>query len=255
MSTGLYTHTTRGTGTILTALIYNGDHQNHITNQNPEMTGAYADSVGEFQTTFDPGGVGTENLPASLADELGALRFVIQAVTGGAQWYDVPAVPIGPGDVVGPAGGVVDGEFAQFDGTTGKLLQGSGLLEADSAAVRASTDNRVMTAEQLEDAAAFVTLTETAGAIAVDWSTFINATVTIDQNSTISNPTSGKPGQWRFIVIAGNDATDRTLSFGNQFGGTLPSLTDIDSTNKYLIAIYCKTATQFLAFSADATDA
>lgn len=37
----------------------------------------------------------------------------------------------GAGDVVGPDGGVVDTEVALFDGATGKLLQGSGILLAD----------------------------------------------------------------------------------------------------------------------------
>ena len=43
----------------------------------------------------------------------------------GANW--APAAPSGggSGDVVGPAGGVVDGEFTLYNGTTGKLIKGS----------------------------------------------------------------------------------------------------------------------------------
>jgi hypothetical protein len=198
-----------------------------------------------LQTTFDPGGVGSENLPASLADELGALRFVIQALTGGAQWYDVPPVPIGPGDVVGPAGGVVEAEYAQFDGTTGKLLQGSGYLNATVANVRAAAANALLNAALLESAAAEVTLTETAGAVAVDWDTFINGVVTVDQASVISNPTNGQPGTYRTIRVLGNDATNRTITFGNQFLGTLPTITDADNDKEYLLTIRCITATHF----------
>lgn len=248
MSTGLYTHTTRGTGTILTALIYNADHVNHITNQNPEMTGAYSDSVGEFQTTFDPGGVGSENLPASLADELGALRFAIQAIAGGAQWYDVPAVPVGPGDVVGPSGGVVEAEFAQFDGTTGKLLQGSGYLIATVANVRAAAANALLNAALLESAAAEVTLTD-AATIAVDWDTFINGVVTLTANRALGNPTNGQPGTYRTIRVLGNDATNRTLTFGAQYLGTVPTITDADADKEYLLTIRCITATHFAVVS------
>lgn len=87
MSTGLYTHTTRSTGTVLTAAIYNGDHVNHITNQNPSMTGAYSDNVTQMQASTDPGGVGTESLAGSLAGELERIRFAIKRLAGAAQWY------------------------------------------------------------------------------------------------------------------------------------------------------------------------
>src|SRR5262245_44461939 len=91
MSVGLYSHTTRATGTILTAAIYNSDHQNHITNQNPTMTGALSDNLSEHQDTDDPGGLGTEVLAANLAEELKQLRFCISRITGKAQWYIAPA--------------------------------------------------------------------------------------------------------------------------------------------------------------------
>lgn len=91
MSTGLYTHTTRGTGTILTAAIYNGDHQNHITNANPTMIGGHSDSIAQYQATLDPGGVGTEVLPTNLSGEIERLRFAIKRITGKAQWYEAPS--------------------------------------------------------------------------------------------------------------------------------------------------------------------
>src|SRR5580765_313906 len=91
MSSGLYSHTTRGTGTVLTAAIYNADHTNHITNQNPSMTGAYSDNVTQMQLTTDPGGIGTESLAPSLAGEIERLRFQLKAITGGAQWYAPPS--------------------------------------------------------------------------------------------------------------------------------------------------------------------
>lgn len=91
MSVGLYSHTTRGTGTVLTAAIYNADHVNHITNQNPTMTGALADNVAQYQTNVDPGGIGSESLPTNLAGELERLRFCIKRLTGKAQWYAAPS--------------------------------------------------------------------------------------------------------------------------------------------------------------------
>lgn len=100
MSVGLYSHTTRATGTVLTATIYNGDHVNHITNQNPLSTGAYSDNVGQMQAVTDPGAVGTESLAGSLGGELERLRFAIKRIAGGAQWYSAPAL----GPIVPPLG-------------------------------------------------------------------------------------------------------------------------------------------------------
>lgn len=94
MSSGLYSHTTRGTGTVLTAAIYNGDHQNHITNQNPSMTGAYSDNVTQMQLLTDPGGIGSESLASSLAGEIERLRFTIKGITGKTQWYAPPATTL-----------------------------------------------------------------------------------------------------------------------------------------------------------------
>ena len=94
MSSGLYTHTTRGVGTVLTAAIYNADHQNHITNHNPSMMGGFSDSVGEMQTNVDPGGLGTESLASSLAEELAHIRFVIKRLQGTAQWYMAPVTTL-----------------------------------------------------------------------------------------------------------------------------------------------------------------
>ncbi|MDE1839571.1 MAG: hypothetical protein KGH87_06595 [Thaumarchaeota archaeon] len=112
MSIGTYTITTRAVGTVLTATIYNTDHQNHVNNQNPQGTGAYSDNVAQMQATRSPGGVGSEVLASSLADELGSLRYMVlkalQHQDGtGAQWYATPELitnntgsAVSAGDVV-----------------------------------------------------------------------------------------------------------------------------------------------------------
>jgi len=55
------------------------------------MTGALSDSVGQYQTVTDPGGVGSEALAPSLAGELERLRFCIKRLTGKTQWYTAPS--------------------------------------------------------------------------------------------------------------------------------------------------------------------
>lgn len=95
MSSGLYSHTTRATGTILTAAIYNADHQNHITNDNPSMQGAYSDNVAQMQTQTDPGEVGSESLAGSAAGEWERVRFAIAEIKGTTYWYTTAATNLG----------------------------------------------------------------------------------------------------------------------------------------------------------------
>lgn len=88
--TALYSHTTRSTGTVLTAAIYNADHQNHIDNGIPAQLDDYSVNVTEMRATTDPGEVGTESQPTSLAGELERLRYAIADLKKSAQWYESP---------------------------------------------------------------------------------------------------------------------------------------------------------------------
>lgn len=94
MSSGLYSHTTRGIGTVLTAAIYNADHNNHITNANPSQHGGYSDSVAEMRTMVNPGGVGSEVLSTDLAGELARLRYTINRIAGTTHWYEAPVTSL-----------------------------------------------------------------------------------------------------------------------------------------------------------------
>ncbi len=87
MAAGSYSHTTRSTGTILTANIYNTDHQNHIDNDDFQHMDDYSSNVSQMQSTTNPGGVGTESLATTAAGEIERLRYMIGQVVGGAQWY------------------------------------------------------------------------------------------------------------------------------------------------------------------------
>lgn len=91
MGAGLYSHTTRASGLTLTANIYNFDHQNHIDNQNTTATDDYSSTVVEMQTATDPFPASSESQATSLAGELERLRYQINQMLGGSQWYhDVP---------------------------------------------------------------------------------------------------------------------------------------------------------------------
>lgn len=112
--------------------------------------------------------------------------------------------------------------------------------------VRAATAGRfVFTVDKLESAAAGVALTD-AATVAVNWDNAINFTLTVTTNRIIGNPTNGQPGTWRTILVQGNDATDRTITFDTQYLGELPVVTDADSGRKYLLMIYCVSASHFV---------
>lgn len=87
---GLYSHTSRASGLILTAAIYNADHTNHITNHVPDQMDDYSATVGQMQTQTDPGESGSESQSSSLAGELERMRFMMAEITGKTYWYESP---------------------------------------------------------------------------------------------------------------------------------------------------------------------
>jgi hypothetical protein len=183
------------------------------------------------------------------------------------------------GQVTGPDGGVVAGQLAIFGDTSGSVIEGAednssppapvtigdildasalpdageaqrGVIEmATNAEIRsAATGAKAVMAEDLKTASTGVALSD-AATVAVDWNAAINFTLTVTANRAIGNPTNGQPGTWRTILVQGNDATDRTITFGNQYLGEVPTITDCDSTRWYLLTIFCVSATHFVVSS------
>jgi len=87
--------------------------------------------------------------------------------------------------------------------------------------------DKALSTDTVWGAAATVTLTD-AATIAVDMSTFINATVTLAGNRTLGNPSNTKDGQTGVIKIAQDGSGSRTLAYSANWkfaGGTDPILT------------------------------
>jgi len=121
---GNYTITTRATGTILTAAIYNSDHQNHVDNCTPQGVGGYSSNTTQMAIKTDPGATGSESLAGSAAGELERLRFCLARLGGTTKWYDPPTIvnvktylPVGDGIADDRAAFVSAAAAAQ--GTTG----------------------------------------------------------------------------------------------------------------------------------------
>lgn len=124
-------------------------------------------------------------------------------------------------------------------------VNGVVMLATDAEIQQSAAGSNVIAASALASAAAIVTLTD-AATIAVDWSTFINGIVTVTANRALGNPTNGQPGEWRTIQIIGNSASARTITFGGQYQGNVPTITDVTSSKAYLFSILCLTSTSFM---------
>jgi hypothetical protein len=98
---GTYTIVTRAAGTIVTASIYNSDHQTHINGRNADAgMASHSDNVPQMQRITDPYPSSVESLAPSLGGEIERLRFdiadlkgVLNGGTAVGNWYD----PLYPG--------------------------------------------------------------------------------------------------------------------------------------------------------------
>jgi len=137
-----YTHVTRSNGTILTATIYNTDHQNHIDHNIPEDIDDFSINAAEMQTATDPGEVGSESLATSLSEELARLRFAIKEMKGTAQWYETVSVALS--------------QVVAADPITLTNKTGAGLVAGDVVAIDIANDSAVALDDTLSSVRRFV---------------------------------------------------------------------------------------------------
>ena len=138
----------------------------------------------------------------------------------------------GSGDVIGPAGGTVDGELAVFDDTTGKLLRkpGSGATEAAIAANTAKTSN----VEHTGDVAGATVLLIADDKVITR--TILNSNVTLEKLEDI--PTANVLGRVTGGTGAVEDLTATQLT-------TIPNV--FTSSLKGLVPASGGTSTQYLS--------
>lgn len=139
-----------------------------------------------------------------------------------------------------------------LDPTTGVLSNTSpsnGV--ASDANVRAATGTGDIISSQLASAAAIVTVTY-AATTTLAWDTFINADITLTANVTLANPTGVVAGTFRTLLVKGSSATARTIAFGTNFKGSIPSIADVTSTKYYLLTMYAYTTTHIIVTSVQA---
>lgn len=110
--------------------------------------------------------------------------------------------------------------------------------------VASAASNKVLTTDHMETANAYGTLTD-AATIAVDWDTALGWECTPSTNRILGNPTNGQPNTVRNVLLNPASGGNRTVTFGNQYLGTLPVISDLSSTVWYLLTIYCISSTHF----------
>jgi len=174
-----------------------------------------------------------------------ALDIIVEAITNALDTKLTASENLS--DVADPA--------ASFDNIKqGASTTASGVVEkAEVSEVAAAAQDKYLAADHLALASAPVTLTF-ASTVAIDWkAAAANFELTVTGDCTLGNPTNGIPGTWRTILVKGSSSTEREITFGNQFGGEVPEITDVTDTKWYQIFLYCVSATHFLASARDAS--
>lgn len=120
------------------------------------------------------------------------------------------------------------------------------VLWSSNADVWAGNVDRGLRASDLADASAIQTLTYDSPSAAWSWTGGFVRQLALAGNTELANPSGGIPGQYRTIILKGTDSTEREITFGNQFGGVLPSLDDITSTKWYGLTVLCITSSHFV---------
>lgn len=77
----------------LTNTDLNAEFDHFLANIDAEHSEGYSQNLSNMQSTEDPGDVGSENLtqPISTAQEIQRIRYKIDEIIGGAQWYSTPS--------------------------------------------------------------------------------------------------------------------------------------------------------------------
>lgn len=84
---GLYSHTTRAAGTVLTGFgstsdIFNTDHLNHVTHTAAPFLNSWEPDVATMNRETAPAISGVPSLSSSLSDEIERVRFVLSQIKG-----------------------------------------------------------------------------------------------------------------------------------------------------------------------------
>jgi hypothetical protein len=274
---GNYTHTTRADGIILTAAIYNADHQNHVDNFTPTGLDDYSVDVAQMRTQTDPGASGSESMATSIAGEIARIRYVLARLIDKTYWYDTPgsaaaitgnitltATDFGiqnvskritaNAEITLPAASAVTSNKRCLFKNTGTYV--SKLIRAGADTIDGLTEYRIPPYSSIElcsdgtsawfvlgnpsEVAGSVALTDGAN-VAWDLAAAPVATLTLGGNRTLDNPTNKRAGASYALLVTQDGTGTRTLAYGTEYkwmDGAAPILTPT-AARKDLLTFYC----------------
>ncbi|AHB50326.1 hypothetical protein W911_14345 [Hyphomicrobium nitrativorans NL23] len=108
----------------------------------------------------------------------------------------------------------------------------------------AAANDKVLTTERLATAAAPVAITD-GSSPTFDWAAGVNRTWVLSANRTVPNPTNVQPGTWRTIRAIGADGSSRSIGFGSNFAGDIPTVA-VTNSAPMLLTFFAVSATRIL---------
>ena len=121
------------------------------------------------------------------------------------------------------------------------------LSEASAANIHEGTANVLVTPANMESASEEVTITWVATATPVDWSAFLNGTITMTGDTSLGVPTNAKPGTWRIIRVTQDAVGGHTLGYAEEYetpyGADIAMSTAADANDT--LYIYCVSTDRF----------
>jgi hypothetical protein len=116
---------------------------------------------------------------------------------------------------------------------------------ADTADIASLSGGDTITPGSLGTAAAAAGTISGGTSITFNWSEAVNYTMALTGNRTLPNPTNVLPGTTRVIVVSSSTGTTRTLAFGSNFVGDLPTVS-VTNTSNMVLFLYAVSATKIV---------
>lgn len=128
----------------------------------------------------------------------------------------------------------------------------TGVVElADASEIRGASGSTVVTSGGIASASALTTPSGSSN-FAPDWSAFIVADWTVNDNRTLSNPTNVIVGTTRYVFVRASSGT-RTISFGSNYKGDIPTLNDVTSSKWYLLCLVAYSSSHIVVTAVEAS--
>ena len=116
---------------------------------------------------------------------------------------------------------------------------------ATPAQIKALTSSNTVTPSVLATAASEPGTISGGTSNTFNWSAAVNYTMSLTGNRTLSNPTNVLPGTTRVIVVSSSTSTTRTLAFGSNFVGDLPTVS-VTNVAHVVLFLYAVSATKIV---------